>query len=516
MNLGYLIDNAVMRYRDHIATFDRGRSFTFAATDARINRLGNRLLSLGIAPKSRIASLQYNGIEALEFDLMACRFGFVRTLLNARSSAEDHIRQLNAIGASFLIFSSDFAEHAAAIRSGVPNLQTMVCVGGSTPFADEYEESLAQSDPAPPVIDVAEADGHSIYFTSGSTGTPKAVLLSQRTWLAVVRNHLMETYASSGTNDVLLHAAPMSHASGSLILAHLVRGARQTFLKRFEPAPVLDSFQRDSVTTTWLAPTMLIMLFEAGRQGRTYPNLRSVRFGGGPMPAPRIKEAVERWGPVFCSGWGQWEAPQQSTFFSQSQIAQAAASGPAERLASVGLPMAFTLLAVASDDDRILSPGAEGEIVVAGDHLMVEYLGDPVATGALRFGPWQRTGDMGRVDVDGFVYLTGRRRELIVSGGSNVSPREVENVLHAHPDILEAIVLGRPDARWGETVHAVVVARLGSKLDAEGLLVWCREKLPSYKRVRSVEFVGELPKDAYGKIQRKKIAERLLSSISKT
>lgn len=515
MNLGYIIDNAVARYRDHVSTFDVARSYTFAETDARINRLGNRLLSLGIVPKGRIASLQQNGIEALEFDLMACRFGFVRTLLNARSSAEEHIRQLNTIGASFLVFGSEFAEHAAMIRAGVPSLEHMICVGKSTSFADEYEESLARSYPSPPEIDVTEADGHSIYFTSGSTGTPKAILLSQRNWLAVVRNHLMETYASSGTNDVLLHAAPMTHASGSLVLAHLVRGARQTFLKRFEPAAALDSFRRDNVTTTWLAPTMLMMVFEAEGKASTFPNLRSVRFGGGPMPAPRIREAVERWGPVFCSGWGQWEAPQQCTFFSQSQIAQAATTGPAERLASVGLPMVFTKLAVAGEDDTILPSGAEGEIVVAGDHLMVEYLGDPAATRALRFGPWQRTGDMGRVDADGFVYLTGRKRELIVSGGSNVSPREIENVLHMHPDILEAIVVGRPDERWGETVHAVVVPRSGSRLDAEGLLGWCREKLPSYKRVRSVEFVSDLPKDAYGKIMRKQIASRLLSSIRK-
>lgn len=511
MNLGYLIDNAVARYRDHVATFDLTRSFSFAKTDARINRLGHRLLSLGVAPKSRIASLQQNGIEALEFDLMAARFGFVRTLLNARSTADEHIRQLHAIGTTFLVFGTEFAEHAATIRAGVPSLQHMICVGGSMPFADEYEESLARSRPAPCDIDVTEGDGHSIYFTSGSTGTPKAVLLSQRNWLAVVRNHLMETYASSGTGDVLLHAAPMTHASGSLVLAHLVRGARQTFLKRFEPAAVLNSFRRDNVTTTWLAPTMLMMVFEADNNRSTFPNLRSVRFGGGPMPAPRIKEAVERWGPVFCSGWGQWEAPQQCTFFSQSQIAQAATSGPAERLASVGLPMAFTKLAVAAEDDTILPSGAEGEIVVAGDHLMVEYLGDPAATRALRFGLWQRTGDMGRVDADGYVYLTGRKRELIVSGGSNVSPREVENVLHTHPGILEAIVVGRPDDRWGETVHAVVVPRPGSRLDAEGLLGWCREKLPSYKRVRSVEFVSDLPKDAYGKIQRKQIAVRLLS-----
>src|SRR5690606_25010959 len=124
----------------------------------------------------------------------------------------------------------------------------------------------------------------------------------------------------------------------------------------------------------------------------------------------------------------------------------------------------------------------EGEIVVGGDHLMVEYLGDPEATRALRFGSWQRTGDMGRIDADGFVYLTGRKRELIVSGGSNVSPREVENVLHTHPAILEAIVIGRPDERWGETVHAVVVRRPGCQPDAQSLLGWCREKLPSYKR----------------------------------
>jgi len=319
----------------------------------------------------------------------------------------------------------------------------------------------------------------------------------------------VDTYARTDPSDVLLHAAPMSHASGALIMAHLVRGAAQRVLRRFEPEVALDAFERDRASTLWLAPTMLIMLLEHPSLGRRdLSSLRSVRYGGAPMAGERVKEAVRRLGPVLCSGWGQWEAPQQCTWFSQADIGEALEQGRPERLLSVGRSITFGDVGIADEDGRLLGPDAEGEVVVAGDHLMVGYLGQPEQTAALRFGAWQRTGDIGRIDRDGFVYLTDRKNDLIITGGSNVYPRDVEEVLFAHPAVREAVAVGVPDPRWGETVHAVVVLRAGAQGDAEGVLAWCRDRLASYKRPRSVEFVDELPKNAYGKILRREVRQR--------
>src|SRR3546814_115642 len=199
------------------------------------------------------------------------------------------------------------------------------------------------------------------------------------------------------------------------------------------------------------------------------------------MAADRIREAVGWWGPVFCSGWGQWEAPQQCTFFSQRQIAEAVSSHRS-RLTSVGLPVAFARVAIADDAGNLLPVGNEGEVVVAGDHLMVGYLDKPKETADIRFHEWQRTGDIGRIDKDGFVYLTDRKRDIIISGGSNIFPREIEEVLYAHPAILEAVVIGIPDIVWGEIVHGVAVLRKGKHAEPAALLAWSRERLQSYKR----------------------------------
>ncbi len=516
MNLGYLIDNAVARHSAHIAANDGVRELTFRQLGERINRLGNALAARGIGFCDRIASLQYNGIETIEFDAMAAKFGLVRALLNARGSVEDHIDALNLIQARALVFGAEFASQVEEIRQSVPTLNSFICIGNATPWADEYEESLARASFADPGYEVSEEDWHSIYFTSGTTGKPKGIVLSQRNWLAVVRNHLLETYALTDTGDVLLHAAPMSHATGSLIMAHLARGARQTFLKRFEPSAVLEKFGRERVTTVWLAPTMWAKLVEQmDSRNADLSSLRSIRFGGAPISAHRLREAVERWGPVFCAGWGQWEAPQQCTFFSQRQIADAVKSNNERRLASAGLPMLFCKVGVADEQGRLLPQGETGEVVVAGDHLMVGYLNRAEDTAALRIGGWQRTGDIGHLDDEGFLYLTDRKRDIILSGGSNIFPRHVEEVLYAHPSVLEVVAVGVPDPTWGETVHAVIVLREGQHADRETLLAWCREKLPSGKRPRSIQFVSELPKNTYGKILRREVRQWYWKSDNK-
>ena len=517
MNLGYLLANAVARFSHHTAAFDESRELTFLQLDERTNRLGTGLASLGVRHQDRVASLQYNGIETLEFDVMAAKFGLVRSFLNARSSVSEQIDALNLVRAKALVFGAEFIDQVAQIREAVPSLRTLVCVGGAAAWADEYEALLGRSRADAPPDEVTQADWHSIYFTSGTTGKPKGIVLSQQNWLAVVRNHLIDTYASTDTSDVLLHAAPMSHASGSLIFAHLARGARQTFVKRFDPAAVLDKFGRDRITSLWLAPTMWAKMVELmGNADADLSSLRCIRFGGAPISAQRLRDSVERWGPIFCTGWGQWEAPQQCTVFTQSEVGAAVATRNYGRLASAGLPMTFCKVGIADSEGHLLPAGGEGEVVVAGDHLMVGYLDDPQATAALRIGPWQRTGDIGHMDAQGFLYLTDRKRDIILSGGSNIFPRHIEEVLYSHPAVLEAIAVGVPDETWGETVHAVVVVREGAPADGDALLAWCREKLPSAKRPRSVEFVADLPKNTYGKILRREVRARYWADRDRT
>ncbi len=506
MNLGCLLESAARQHAGRIAVQDAGRSFTFRQLRDRALRLGNWLLAHGLRPGDRIASLQQNGIETIEVELAASTFGFVRTFLNARGTRDEHIDAVRRLDARALIYGDAYADDAAELRASVASLGCALRVDAGHRTDSAYETALASSSVEVPGYEIDESSPHSVYFSSGTTGRPKAILLSQRTWLALVRNHLVDTYASAGRDDVVLHAAPMSHASGAIVFSHLVRGARQYVLPRFETEAVLDAFEQQAVTTLWVAPTMLYMLLEHPTFGcRRLERLRSVRYGGAPMPVERVRQAAERLGPVLCSGWGQWEAPQQCTFFSQQQIADALAAGDEHRLASVGRSVTFGEVAIADEAGHLLPADTEGEVVVAGDHLMEGYLGQPEETRALRFGKWQRTGDIGRIDADGFVYLTDRKKDLIISGGSNVYPREVEEVLHRHPAVAEAVAIGIPDPKWGEAVHAIVVLRDGHRLTPEALLSWMRGRLADYKRPRSAEFVAEIPKSAYGKVLRREI-----------
>lgn len=517
MNLDVLIGNAIGRFRDRIAIEDDARCRTFHEVGERTSRLGHALSRLGLTKGSRIASLQYNSIETLELDLMSARYGYVRTLLNARYAPADIEYSVNHCKAEVLIFGEAFADTVAGLRELLPNVRHYVCVGEPCPsWALRYEDVVESGEPAAPAYEVAETDWHSIYYTSGSTGRPKGVVLSQRNWLVVVRNHLVGPFKNAKESDVLLHSAPMSHASGALGLTHFVLGARQRVLPKFDAARVLALIESEKVTTAFLAPTMIHMLMnhpEHDRRDKT--SLHTVVYGGAPMPVEHLKKAIESWGFVFVQGYGQWEAPQLVTFLDQEQHRVAVTQGREHRLASAGRPILFCRVAIMDDEGRLLAPGEEGEIVTSGDHQMVGYLDNPEATAADRHGSWQRSGDIGRIDEDGFVYITDRKKELIITGGSNVYPREIEETLHRHPLVHEAVVVGIPSEKWGEQVHALVVPKPGAAFDDDAFLAWCRDQLSTDKRPRSVERLSELPKSPYGKILRRELRQRYWEGSSR-
>lgn len=517
MNLNVLFENAVAKFSDRLAFQDATRSMRFAEIERRTRGLGNSLLALGLGKGSRIASLQYNSIETFEVDATAARFGFVRTLLNARYGVDDFEYALNHSGACTLVFEASFAQTVEKLRGRLPNVQHYVCIGEDNPvWSKRYEDLVGTNDEDGPPYEVTDTDWHSIYYTSGSTGRPKGVVLSQRNWLVVIRNHLTGPFRKAAATDILLHAAPMSHASGAMGLTHFMLGARQIVIPKFDALESLRLIEREKVTTTFLAPTMIQMLLQHPEHDRhDKSSLHSVVYGGAPMPVEHLKEAIRQWGPVFIQGYGQWEAPQLVTYLDQEQHGVAVAQGLEHRLASAGTPILFCAVAIMDDAGNLLPAGAEGEIVTSGDHLMVGYLDNPEATAADRQGIWQRTGDVGKFDADGFLYITDRKKDLIITGGSNVYPREIEETLHAHPDVQEVIVIGIPSDRWGEQVHALVVTKPQSAFDDSAFLDWCRERLGTDKRPRSVERIDELPKSAYGKILRREIRERYWAGTSR-
>jgi acyl-CoA synthetase (AMP-forming)/AMP-acid ligase II len=336
-------------------------------------------------------------------------------------------------------------------------------------------------------------------YTGGTTGASKAVVLSQRSEHAEITNYLVDLVPDIGRGDVMLHAAPVTHASGSFFLPHLVRGAHNVVIPSFTPGTYLEELERREPATTFLVPTMLAMVLDdPSIDDVRIPRLRNLCYGASPIAPSTVVRAQEVFGKVLTQTYGQSEAPMTITLLRPDEH---------DRVGSAGRPYSMVEVRVVDSHDNAVPAGASGEVVARGQILMSGYWQRPVETAETLRGGWLHTGDVGQFDDDGFLYLLDRMNDVIISGGFNVYPREVEDCLVGHPAVREAAVVGVPDERWGEVVQAVVSTR--EPVAAEDLMEWARDKLAGYKRPRAVIFRDDLPKSSAGKILRRTVREQL-------
>ncbi|GAA0378797.1 AMP-dependent synthetase [Acrocarpospora corrugata] len=344
-----------------------------------------------------------------------------------------------------------------------------------------------------------------LFYTSGTTGRPKGVMLTHANLIAMSLCHLADV-DPIGPGEAVLYAAPISHGAGLYGLIHVRMGSRHIFPPsgRFDPDNVLVLARKVGAVSLFAAPTMVRRLVDAARS-KGADGIKTVIYGGGPMYLADIQDAIAVLGERFVQIYGQGESPMTITALSREDHRDPG------RLASVGTAQSVVRVRVCDADGRPLPPGSTGEIEVKGATVMAGYWNDPVATAdAVRDG-WLRTGDLGRFDEDGYLTLAGRSKELIVSGGSNIYPREVEDVLVGHPAVAEAAVVGVPDPEWGETVVAFVVPAPGAEF-SEGSLdeldEHCRDRIARFKRPRRYHVVPDLPKNAYGKVLKTELLEK--------
>ncbi|MFP5461547.1 MAG: AMP-binding protein [Gammaproteobacteria bacterium] len=508
MSLSRLFDNAAARFADRIALDDGQRQVSYRALAGRTNRFGQALLGLGLAPqRDHLVSLQNNATTLVEFEIASARFGFARSMLNARAPAEEHAYCAQLVDAAVFVFQEQFTEQVERLRAQLPTVRHWICIGRAPAWALSYDDLLARARDRAPAAHPLPGDVHSIYFTSGTTGRSKGVVLTQRNWTQVVTNFMVDALPRIARDDVALLCAPISHATGGLVYPHLARGARLRILDHFDPVEVARLLLDGGVTSSFMAPTMIQLLLQ-GELGLAAEKLRlkGLLYGGASFPVDRLEDALAAFGPVLVQGYGQWEAPILFTTL-QPEEHLAGLAGDGRILHSAGRAVSFAQVGIMDDEGRLLAPGETGEIVTAGEHVMREYHRNPEATAEIRHGQWQRTGDVGEMDEQGFVYITDRKKDMIITGGNNVYPRQVEEVLYRHEGVLEACVVGLESELWGETVHAVVVPRPGVALEAASILGWTHERLPTDRRPRSVDVVAALPKNHYGKILRREIRD---------
>lgn len=510
MNFASILAKSCLMYRDNVAATFEGRHQTYAELGERANRLANALADLGLEPGDRVAVLGDNNLEFIEQAAGIALAGMVRSPMYAMNTAATHAHMLNLVSARVCIVEQKYAAEIESVRNEVPSLNHVIVMGGETGGSDklDYEEVLASASAEFPNVVVPPDADHIIRFSAGTTGKPKGIVHSQSGWLAMGNEfalmlpRLLET-------DAYLVASPMSHAAGLMIWAFLARGARYVIMPSFDPAGFMDLIERERCTMTMVVPTMIQMLASVPDvKSRDLSSLRVVSYGAAPITEPQLRIAIELWGNIMYQNYGQSEALPVTTLAPEHHR-----TGGSERdrriLTSAGRPNPNVVITVRDEQDNVLPIGEVGEICVNTPGAMKAIWGDPGATAA-RFTEdgSVRTRDMGYLDEDGFMHLVDRKEDLIISGGFNVWPLEVENALAAHPDVKEVAVVGVPDEKWGEAVFAVVRLHDGATSTEDELIAFARSKVGPVKRPKQIVITDQpLPKSPVGKLLRRQARE---------
>jgi len=503
VNLSHTLFRTARRVPRAVAVIERDRSeLTYEQLARRVLCLARGLEGLGVKPGGRVALLAKNCGAYVEV-LYACwALGAAAIPINARLHPKEVAFILDDAEAR-VCFVTDDAETGAieAARRA-----------GSTRFVDvdgrEYA-ALLDAEPLSAAPPGHAADAAWLFYTSGTTGRPKGVVLTHGNLMAMTLNYLADVdHAAVG--DHLLHAAPMSHGSGLYAIPNVAVGATQLIpaTRGFDVDEIREVLAWTPNVKFFAAPTMVMRLVEDIGSAAQPANLKSIIYGGGPMYVADSVRALDCFGPRLVQIYGQGEAPMTITVLPADDHFDDHDGRRLERLGSVGRAQTGVELAVLDPDDAPLPAGEIGEVCVRGDVVMAGYLNNPQATAATLANGWLHTGDLGRLDGHGYLTLVDRSKDLIISGGSNIYPREVEEVLLLHPAIKEAAIIGVPDPEWGEAVVAVVVKKEGHIPDLQEIDLFCLEHIARFKRPKRYVFVDELPKNATGKVLKRELRER--------
>jgi acyl-CoA synthetase (AMP-forming)/AMP-acid ligase II len=508
MNLGRFLSRSAKYWPEEAAILFRDRTITFAQLDERSNRLANALVGLGARKGDRIAVQAWNCPQLIELECALYKAGLVKVALNARLSAAETLETIDNAQARMVLAGP---QHVAAIDALRPQLQSVerfIAIDGDSAGFLQYEDLLERAVSINPDVDMQASDLAVLHFTSGSTGKLKAAMQTVGNRMASLRKVVMGRMPAR-PGDVLALAGPITHASGMFIQPFLSQGGTILLHDRFEPDAYLASLERHRVRAAFLVPTMINMLVKHPRiEAHDLSSLRYMSYGGAPIAPTLVKDAWQAIGPVLSQGYGAGETTGGLVTLSVDDHKLAIEGGQEHLLASCGRPFGESVVRVVDEEGRELPAGEVGEIVIAGPDVFAGYWREPELTAAALVNGRLHTGDLARADERGYLYIVDRKKEMIISGGFNVYPTEIEQALYCHPAIYEACVIGVPDENWGEAIKAVVVLRDDRKASAEELIEHCRGLLADFKKPRSVEFVSELPKNGNGKMARKDVKER--------
>lgn len=506
-NLGRLLTQTARRVPDSLALVWGERAWTFADLDARVDRLAQALRGLGVGKGDRVLVHSRNSNAMFE-SMWACfKIGAAWVPTNFRLTPAEVAYLGSSSRAVVMLRDSGFSAHADAVRAASAHLRTVIAVGDAAGPELDYETMLsAATAPAPDHEEPVEYDDPCWFFyTSGTTGRPKAAVLTHGQMAFVVTNHLADLMPGVTERDASLVVAPLSHGAGIHQLAQVARGARSVLLagEKFDPAEAWALVERHRVSNMFTVPTILTALVRDPAVDRhDHASLRHVIYAGAPMYEADQQEALAKLGPCLVQYFGLGEVTGNITVLRPDQHVP-------ENAGSCGAPRTGMEVAILAEDGTRLPPGSIGEICVRGPAVFAGYFENDAANAKAFAGGWFHTGDLGRLDARGFLFITGRASDMFISGGSNVYPREAEEAMLTHPAIAECAMVGLPHPKWGEAGIACVVPRPGMAVDEAAVLAHLRDRIARYKQPLRVVVWDALPKSGYGKVPKTLVKARL-------
>ena len=511
MNIALLLTRASQAHRDRIAIMQGEYALSYANLNERAARLTGALRGLGVQAGDRVAILQHNGAAYVETMFATLRNASILVPLNPRLHPSEIAYILQHCGAHLLMHGAAFADTVQEVKTKCSVARCIDVGGESGNTSATYEDLLGDHDPVYADAEVDENDTAWLFYTSGTTGRPKGAMLSHRNLLHMAMNFYSDHY-SVCERDVALYLTPLSHGAGLYLLPILARGAAQVFhaAAGFDAGLAHSEIQRHGVTMLPFLVPMLVKRLTDFVDGKSIPGctLQVIVWGGAPMLVEDARRAQQCFGPILTQLYGMGEAPMSIAALGRSEHA-ARAQQPLTRMPA-GRPRVDVEIRLVDESGIEVAPGTNGEVTVRGGVVMKGYWNDSSATRQILREGWLYTGDIGYLDERGDLFLVDRKDETIISGGSNIYPREVEEALLNHPEVLEAVVFGIPDREWGEAAKAIIVARnRRNPPSPEELIQFCKTQIGSYKKPREIVFVEEIPKGPYGKISRKLLRETL-------
>ena len=511
-----LYNEALSTHEHKIALKCDELELTYEQLNLLTNQFAHALNWNGVSIEDPVAMIMSNCMEFAIVDIAIMKAGAAKVPLNDMLGENEILYILNNSGAKAAIVSPNFYSTITKLRHQLPFLQTIVGLTDSVP--DGFIDMKTFIDGMPDTnlnVDVKPHHRASISYTGGTTGLPKGIIQTQQNQVMNLFCHMIELGIND--KDKILIMTPLPHSAGRYLLTGLLKGATHIITARFNPLQALQLIESERITFTFMVPTMIYRVLdtlEHEEHSFDVTSIQTIMYGAAPITEERLKQGLALFGPVFYQFYGLTEAPNFVTRMTKAE--HRIEPDKVHRLRSCGKPSFMSRVKIVDDKGQQVPCGVQGEIAVKSPFVMKEYFNLPEKTAETIIDGWLHTGDMGKMDEDGYVYLLDRKKDMIISGGMNVYSTEVENVIQQYPGVRQVAVIGTPHNDWGEQVVALIIPDFTTPPSKQAILQFCKQKLAKFKQLKEIHFVNEFPLTPYGKIDKKKLRQPYWDQVGRS